>query len=310
MKQQTHTTSPSPVLHLPHIDMARYAQPFTIIAVCCLILTWQSFKGRKAPKGSASWAQPKHIDAAKKRVKEDAINGHPLKPSFMCGNIPLVNVITSLITFGKPESGKTFGIQQNLIFQQLKDGGPLCLVDLQYPVQTSQIVSIAASFEYKPEDIYIFAPGERESEVWNITEGVEGAAAQERAALMQDNAAREGAHRQEDQFFTPGVRLLLAGSMSLVRHIKNLDNLLGCRALFTFPDLLARLDEHRERLAKIDPWALGFFDQYRASAGSPQTAASLAASALAFLSIYGDKTLAPAIVGKTSFPLRLEGKNF
>jgi type IV secretory pathway TraG/TraD family ATPase VirD4 len=257
---------------------------------------------------SAFWAKPKHIDRAKKLVVEGRTNGDPLKPSFQLGNIPLYNCITSVITFGAPEYGKSFGILNYLAFEHLREGGPMCMLDLQYPEQTSRFVAIAQSLGYHPDDIHVFAPGEEESEVWNICEGLEGSAALERAALMQDNAARDGKHRQSDDFFTPGVRLLLAGSMSLVRHVPGLDNLLGCRALFTFKDLLARLDEHRDKLEKIDPWALAMFDQYRASEDSPQTAASLAASTLAFLSIYGDKTLAPSIVGKTSFPLKLEGK--
>ncbi|NJM78249.1 MAG: type IV secretory system conjugative DNA transfer family protein, partial [Acaryochloridaceae cyanobacterium RU_4_10] len=122
-----------------------------------------------------------------------------------------------MLTLGAPESGKSFGALNQAIFENLKDGKPQCIVDLQYPVQTSMFVAIAQEFGYQPEDIHLFVPGMPESEIWNICEGAGGIKSLQRAEQIQDNAA-DGEVKRDD-FFSPGVKALLAGCISMCRHI-------------------------------------------------------------------------------------------
>ena len=96
--------------------------------------------------------------------------------------------------------------------------------------------------------------------------------------------------------------------MSICRHIEGLNNLIGCRAFLNIKDLVERLEFHRDKLDQIDEWSNTMFDQFKASVDSPETAASLKAATQIFLSLFANKKIAPAIIGKTSFPLRLEGK--
>jgi type IV secretory pathway TraG/TraD family ATPase VirD4 len=283
-----------------------YLVPVLVLAGAGAYYLHQNLKGPTPIKGSAYWATSKHVKRAKELCLKQNSNSNPLEISFQLGNIPLVDAVTSVITFGAPKTGKSFGILNQLIFENLLKGMPQCIVDLQYPVQTSMFVAIAQSLGYKAEDIHLFVPGMPESEIWNITELAEGINALEMSGLVQDNASE--ADVKKDDFFSPGVKFLLAALMSLCRHLPGLDNLLGCRALLNVPNFVERLEINRDKLDLIDQWANSTFDQFKASAGSPETAASLQAATHIFLSLFANKQIAPSIIGKTSFPLHLEGK--
>ncbi|NJM78400.1 MAG: hypothetical protein HC852_24735 [Acaryochloridaceae cyanobacterium RU_4_10] len=51
------------------------------------------------------------------------------------------------------------------------------------------------------------------------------------------------------------------------------------------------------------------FDQFKGSIGSPETEASLKSATQIMTLIFANEQIAPALIGKTSFPLYLEGKN-
>jgi type IV secretory pathway TraG/TraD family ATPase VirD4 len=297
---QTYANGFNQLLH------SEYAAPVALLAAIGAYQLFLHLKGPVPIKGSAFWAKPEHIRRAKKLCLEQNANSDPLEISYQLGNIPLFDAVTSVITFGAPKTGKSFGVLNQLIFENLRKGMPQCIVDLQYPVQTSMFVAIAQEFGYAIEDIHLFVPGMPESGVWNATETAEGIKALEMSGLIQDNASE--ADVKKDDFFSPGVKFLLAGLMSMCRHVPGLDNLLGCRAVLNIPDLGARLEMHRDKLDLIDPWANSMFDQFKASLGAAETEASLRAATQIFLSLFANKQIAPSINGKTSFPFRLEGK--
>ena len=285
---------------------SEYFIPVTAVAA---LLAYQFMKGLKGPRkieGSAYWAKAEHIKRAKELCLKSNASSDPFEISFQLGNIPLFDVVTSVLTFGAPKTGKSFGILNQLIFEILLSGKPQVIVDLQYPVQASMFVPIAVSLGYKPEDIHVFVPGLPESEVWNACENAEGLKALSTAAQIQDNSS-EGEIKKDD-FFSPGVKVLLAGLMSMARHAAGAESLLGCRALLNLPNFLERLEYNREKLNDTDEWAAAKFDQFIASKDSPETAASLKAATQIFFSLFTDKRIAPAIHGKTSFPLYLTGK--
>lgn len=299
----------NPQTYATALQQFTHSDYFVPVSVLAGIFSYKFYKSIQGPaqiKGSAFWAKPKHIKRAKELCLKQNSSPDPLEISFQLGNIPLLDAVTSAITFGAPKTGKSFGILNQLIFENLRKGNPQCIVDLQYPVQTSMFVAIAQEFGYKAEDIHLFVPGMPESGVWNICEQAEGIKALEMSGLIQDNASE--ADVKKDDFFSPGVKFLLAGLMSMCRHIPGLDNLLGCRAILNINDLGERLELHRDKLDLIDQWSNSMFDQFKASAESPETAASLRAATQIFLSLFANKQIAPSIIGKTSFPLHLEGK--
>ena len=279
------------------------------VAVITALLTYRFVNGLKGPKkiqGSAYWAKPEHIKRAKELCLKSKASDDPLEHSFLVGNVPIFDVVTSVVTWGAPKTGKSFGILNQLIFENLLAGNPQVIVDLQYPVQTSMFIPIALELGYKPEDIFLFVPGLPESQVWNACEQAKGLKSLSTAAQIQDNSS-EGDIKKDD-FFSPGVKVLLAGLMSMARHVKGLDSLLGCRAILNLPNILDRLIFHQEMLDSKDEWANAKFDQFKASKDSAETAASLKAATQIFFSLFTDEAIAPAIVGKTSFPLYLEEK--
>jgi type IV secretory pathway TraG/TraD family ATPase VirD4 len=291
---------------IQHLAHSEYAVPAALLVAYGVYQLSRHLKGPAPIKGSAFWATSEHVQRAKEQCLAQNTSSDPLEISFQLGNIPIYDAVTSVITFGAPKTGKSFGVLNQLIFENLLRGGPQCIVDLQYPVQTSMFIAIAQEFGYAKEDIHLFVPGMPESEIWNICETAEGIKALEQAGLIQDNASE--ADVKKDDFFSPGVKFLLAGLMSMCRHVPGLDNLLGCRALLNISDLGDRLELHRDKLDLIDPWANSMFDQFKASAESPETNASLRAATQIFLSLFANKQISPSIIGKTSFPFRLEGK--
>ena len=285
---------------------SEYLLPISALAG---IFAYKFFKGLKGPApitGSAYWAKAEHVKRAKELCLKSNASPDPLEVSFLVGNVPLFDVVTSVLTFGAPKTGKSHSILNQLIFENLRDGNPQAIVDLQYPIQTSMFVAIAEEFGYLPEDIHVFVPGMPESEIWNACQEAKGLKSLGKAAQIQDNAT-EGDVKKDD-FFSPGVKFLLAALMSMSRQIEGLDSLLGCRALLNLDNFLDRLEYHRDKLDLIDPWANAKFDQLKASKDSPETAASLKAATQIFFSLFTDESIVPAIHGKTSFPLYLEGK--
>jgi type IV secretory pathway TraG/TraD family ATPase VirD4 len=299
----------NPQTYFKAFNQFTHSEYFFPISVLAGIFAYKFFKSLKGPapiKGSAYWAKPEQIRRAKELCLKQNASSDPLEISFRLGNIPLLDAVTSAITFGAPKTGKSFGILNQLIFENLLKGNPQCILDLQYPVQTSMFVAIAQEFGYAPEDIHLFVPGMPESGIWNICELAEDIKALEMSGLIQDNASE--ADVKKDDFFSPGVKFLLAGTMSICRHIEGLNNLIGCRAFLNIKDLVERLELHRDKLDLIDQWSNTMFDQFKASVDAPETAASLRAATQIFLSLFANKKIAPSIIGKTSFPLRLEGK--
>lgn len=292
---------------IPNIATGEYGLAAGLILAYGAYWCWKEFvKGESPIKGSSYWAKPEHLKRARDLVLQQAASKDPTELSYMLGNVPLYDVITSILTFGAPKSGKSFGILNQAIYEHLKKGYPQVIVDLQYPVQTSMFVAVAQELGYKAKDIHLFVPGEKESGIWNICESAVGSKALEMASMLQANFSSKDA--KADDFFTPAGRQLIGAVLSMARHIPGMDNVLGCRALLNFDDLPDRLREQRDKLEQIDPWAFSRFDQYLASSKSDETASSIAGTAQNLFGQFCDEEIVPSLIGKTSFPMHMEGK--
>ena len=292
---------------IPDIATGEYGLAAGLILAGGAYWCWKEFfRGETPIKGSSYWAKPEHLRRAKELIKKHEASTDPTDLSYQLGNIPLYDVITSILTFGAPKSGKSYGILNQGIYAHLKMGCPQVIVDLQYPVQTSIFVAMAQELGYKPQDINLFVPGEKESGIWNICESAVGSKALEMASMLQANFSSKDA--KADDFFTPAGRQLIGAVLSMARYIPGMDNVLGCRALLNFDDLPIRLREQRDKLEGIDPWAFSRFDQYLASAKSDETASSIAGTAQNLFGQFCDEEIVPSLVGTTSFPMHMEGK--
>jgi type IV secretion system protein VirD4 len=293
---------------LPEIATGKYGVTLGALAALGLYTLYtQSDRHRHKPlKGSAYWAGKEHLSNAKRLMLEDLAANEVGRLSYQLGNLPLYDAITSLLTFGAPKSGKSYGVLNQAIYAHLKQGKPQVIVDLQYPTQTSIFVPMAQHLGYAPKDINLFVPGEKTSGIWNMVKHASGSRAGEMTQLLQANTRVEGA--REDGFFGPAGRYLISGTMSTCRNIPGLDDVLGCQAFLSFDDLPARLLEQREKLMRRDPWSYNLFTQFLANARSEKTASSIVGSALNLFTQFCSKDIAPSVTGKTSFPLYMEGK--
>ena len=293
---------------IPRIATGQYGM---VLGVLLAYGAWQLYEQMRGPRskrlaGSAFWAERSHIREAKRLALQDIARSHTGQLSYQLGNLALYDVVTSILTFGAPKSGKSFGITNQAIYAHLMQGNPQVIVDLQYPTQTSLFAPIAQYLGYDPKDIHLFVPGEPTSGRWNIVEHAVGGRSMEMTYLLQANARAEQV--REDAFFGPAGRFLTAATMSMCRQIPGLDDILGCKAFLSFDDLPQRLIAQREQLMEIDPWAYEQFAQFLSTAKSDRTAASIAGGAMNLFSLYCSESIAPSITGKTTIPLYLEGK--
>jgi type IV secretory pathway TraG/TraD family ATPase VirD4 len=269
-------------------------------------LAWDALKGPGPIKGSAYWANAGHIKRAKFLCKLQNIRMKPGKISYLLGNLPVYGAQTSMLSFGAPETGKSFGTLNQAIYKHLKLGQPEVIVDLQYPEQTQHFIPIALKFGYKPEDIHLFVPGEDTSGIWNPTQCAVGSKALEMAKSANANIKPPDA--KSDGYFDPALESLLAGLMSTCRNIPGLDSILGCSAIASLPDLVKRIDENFDKLRAISVWDTKFYNQFRSNLRSEKTAANIVASLQNVIESVSTEDLYPCMSGDTTIPLFMDGK--
>lgn len=283
---------------------SKYAKPLFLLAVLGVVLLAMEFRGKPKLKNSAAWAKREHVKRCRELCRRQNIQGGIDNVGLELGeNLPIFDAVTSIISIGAPKTGKSFGATLAGLYAHLKQKNPLALVDVQYPVQTKQVVCMAQQLGYKAKDIYIFAPGCLESEIWNICEYAKGSYAANLSKLLNDNFAATGGDKG-DRFFDPAGEGLISATLQLARTISGLDDVVGCQALLGLSDLPKRVRLNQD---KIDPWVYRAFMQLLSTEKSEKTAASIAGIAANLFKRFTEQDIAPALVGKTSFPMFLEG---
>jgi type IV secretory pathway TraG/TraD family ATPase VirD4 len=283
---------------------SKYAKPLFLIAVLGVYLLIKDMQGLPKLKDSAYWANKTHLKRCRTLcVEQNKKGGFDNISLDLAKNLPLYDVVTSLITIGAPKTGKSYGATLAALYAHLKLKAPAILVDVQYPVQTAQVVSMARELGYAAKDIYIFAPGCPESEVWNICEHAQGSQASNLAKMLNENFATTGGGKG-DRFFDPAGEALISGVLQLARTISGLDDIAGCQAILGLDELPKRIRANED---KIDPWVYRAFMQLLSTEKSEKTAASIAGIAANLFKRFIEEDIAPALIGKSSFPMYLDG---
>jgi hypothetical protein len=267
-------------------------------------LIFSSFHKNSSMKGKgAIWALPKHKKHAltialqqikRRKTNEVAVILDTVDP------IAMPHLQTSCVFVGKPKCGKTyFGI--NPTVKKLIDrGDSILLFDYKYPDQTSQILSYANSMGYELEDISVFAPSYDEGCIFNIV----NAATPEYASTLAETMVRNFTKTADkDPFFGPAGIQLTEAVLMLARELGG--DIITAQAILSLEKLTARIIAARERMA---PDTYATFGQFLASAGSEKTAASIAGTASINFSKFAKAHIAPSFIGKSTLPLKLEGK--
>ena len=299
--------SPKPVFD---IDMGSYIsnnpQTAMLFGGIMAYYVYSRLKGEKKLKRSAHWAIAKHVSNAKLLALTQMASNEMDDYSFFLGKLPIYDVITSILAFGAPKTGKSYGVTNMAIYEHLKRGQPQVIVDLQWPEQSMMFVYIAQMLGYSPDDIHMFVPGEPCSDIWNMVEHAVGTKAQEMARMLTANSKMPG--QQTQQFFDDAMVWLLSGTMSMLRQIKGLGDVLGCKAFLETSDLLHRLIARKPYFQNIDSWAYDQFSQIKMNKESEKTVANILGSAMNMFQGFSSPDITPALLGETSFPMYLEGK--
>ena len=284
---------------------SKYAKPVGILAAMGLYLLVKEMQGPPKLKDSAHWATKAHLKRCRKLCNEQNLKGGNGNISLdLAKNLPIFDAVTSLITIGAPKTGKSYGATLAALYAHLKLKNPAILVDVQYPVQTSQVVSMARELGYDAKDIYIFAPGCPESEVWNICEHAKGTQASNLAKMLNENFATTGSGKGGDRFFDPAGEALISAVLQLARSVPGLDDIAGCQAILGLDELPKRVRANED---KISPWVYRAFMQLLSTEKSEKTAASIAGIAANLFKRFIEEDIAPALIGKSSFPMFLDG---
>lgn len=283
---------------------SKYGKPLFLLAVLGIVLLVMEYRGKPKLKDSASWAKREHVRRCRELCLKQNMKGGINTVGLELGkNLPIYDAVTSIITIGAPKTGKTFGATLAGLYAHLKHKNPAILIDVQYPVQTEQIVCMARQLGYEAKNINIFAPGCAESGTWNICEYAKGSYAANFSKMLNDNFATTGGDKG-DRFFDPAGEGLMSATLQLARTIPGLDDVVGCQALLGLSEFPKRIRLNQD---KIDPWVYRAFMQLLSTEKSEKTAASIAGIAANLFKRFTEQDIAPALVGKTSFPLFLDG---
>uniref|UniRef100_B8HZ08 TraD/TraG TraM recognition site domain-containing protein n=1 Tax=Cyanothece sp. (strain PCC 7425 / ATCC 29141) TaxID=395961 RepID=B8HZ08_CYAP4 len=289
---------------LDGLMQSKYAKPLVLVAVLGIVWLVLAYRGKPKLKDSAAWATRDHVRRCRYLVaKQNIIGGKDNVGLELGSNLPLYDAVTSLISIGAPKTGKSFSAVLSALYAHLKLNYPAILVDVQYPVQTEQMVCLARQLGYAAEDIHIFAPGCPESGIWNICEYAQGSHAANLAKMLNDNFATSGS-QGGDRFFDPAGEALISAVLQLARTIPGLNDVVGAQAILGLSELPKRVRLNEDR---IDPWVYRAFMQLLSTEKSEKTAASIAGIASNLFKRFTEQDIAPALVGQTSFPLFLDG---
>jgi TraM recognition site of TraD and TraG len=307
---KNHTASVSLPVDLVIKKITKFGETHTTELMLLVLIgayfLWDGMKGLPKIRGSAEWASKAEIARAHFLCKLQNIQKKPGKVSYILGNIPIFGAQTSMITFGKPETGKSLSVANYAIYEHLKAGGPAAIMDLQYPEQTQHFVALAIKFGYAPENIKLFVPGEDTSDIWNPCRDATGTKALTTGESV--NANTKPVDAKIDGFFDPGCVSLLAGIFSYVRNVPELDGMLGCRAVAQLPDLVKRIAANKEYLFEVAGADAMNFDQFRSNLKSEKTAENIRATVLNAISGGSSVDIYPSMSGESNIPLVMDGK--
>jgi type IV secretory pathway TraG/TraD family ATPase VirD4 len=299
----------------PPIDpIVKYAVKFAethttslaLLAVAGAYFAYDAIKGPAPIKGSAEWATAGQLNRARFLCKLQNIQKKPGKLSYILGNIPVYGAQTSMLTFGKPETGKSYGIANHAIYKHLKDKQPAVIMDLQYPEQTRHFIPLALKFGFLSENIKLFVPGEDTSDVWNPTQAATGSKALETGKSINANTKPVGA--KMDGFFDPACESLLAGLLSYVRHVKGLNSILGCRAIARLPNLVKRISDNMNQIIATAGADAMHFDQFLTNLESVKTASNVTATVMNAIAGGSSEDIYPCMDGESNIPLVMDGQ--
>lgn len=221
----------------------------------------------------------------------------------------LTNLERGAIAVGGSGSGKTASFINPLLRSLLLQRIPGILYDFKYSKrrhstdefkgQAPPIAGYGLRLGYK---IYVIAPGFKESLRCNPLDFLRSKFDSEMAgqlAVVLNRNFKKDADKKGDPFFTESGDQLSKAIILLAKGSKYQD-ILMCYAILSLPDLSQRLQAKKD----LNLYVKAAFTQFLASAGSPETAASIISTAMLLFTRFASAPgLLSTFCGTTNIPL-------
>ena len=262
----------------------------------------------KPKLATARWASGREKHHANRRAKQQFEEQKFNKVSLTTG-IPghsngqhLPDCQRGLSFVGAPGVGKSYALEPYVV-SALVQGFPVIVYDFKYPSQTRKLAYIALQFGYR---VGIFAPGYDTSDVCNPLDFADDAQDLTKlrglAKVFNRNAGNSG-FRMRNDFFDKSGDNLTAGCLSVAKG-SDYPDLAMAQAVLRLPDLANRL-RHADTLPAFTRMA---FEQLISLTESEKTVASIIGTAQGNCNQFMAPSLLKALVGRTTMPLDLHGK--
>ncbi len=285
---------------------------FLLVGVVLLLVLFLLPGQRPTRLAQAKWAGHRERRAAARTArqqmrtpKKNRVSLYIGHPRFTHGKtIFLPDAQRGTVVSGSPGSGKTYSAIDPLIRSAIEQALTIFLFDVKGE-QMKRHVAYAVSQGYQ---IYVFAPGFPYSDCVNLLDFLRDEAdatmARQIATIINRNSKPAGS--KPDDFFAPAGDQLLE-TVLLMAKATCYDDLLTAWKLLSLPGLALRLREASHQYA-LDLWAEVSATQLMSVADAERTVSGIVGTAVNTFSQFIKRDFLPSIVGQTSIPLLLDGK--
>ena len=328
------TTQQSPT-QSPQLFPGELVMPLLQIAPVFIALfalnIWQKRRARGPKLGFSRYATPAEFaesqKVAIKQIRREHLSGkhteiggwiHPPKPVFLLkGRCVIGDARQSIVqgrlnehfgVFGESGSGKDFSIFNPLERSMIAQGYAAMVLDCKGDEERSDKCSPSSALAglnlRLGGESFAIAPGFRDSAVLNILDFVTDAT----SALQVSSVAHANMHgdggEKDSGFFSNAGKILMQGLFLYAKYIAQQLGIIAdvalCHKLLSLPDFVTRIQS-----ADIPQHIKVIFGQFIAAAGSEETAASIAATALGIFTRFQISPAWATFCGKSTVPLIL-----
>lgn len=220
------------------------------------------------------------------------------------------NAQEMIFVVGAPGSGKSFSVTDPMMRSAVDQGHTVVAFDYKgYEESENNLAptsKLAGYAKQRGYQVYVIAPGAEESDTCNILDFLDNADDGQRAyqlANVLNQNFKLNSEGNNGGFFTQAGNQLIQAILMLAKGSSKYADIALCHKILALPNLSKRISQ-----AKLPQYQKVAFDNFLASADSPETAASIASTS----SIMFSRFMSPEILGvfgnKTSIPLDLKGR--
>lgn len=221
--------------------------------------------------------------------------------------IYLSNVQESILVIAGPGSGKSASITDRLAESALLQGKSLLVFDAKGHEEgvdslapSSKLAGFAKNNGY---EVFLIAPGEAESDCLNIADFLEHENDSDNAFQLGDTLINNfGLGEGGNPFFEQTGAMLCQALLMLAKRVPGGDIAL-CSKFLALPKLVDRIGA-----AQMSEYQRAAFDNFLSSAGSPETASSIAITAMTIFSRFMSEDILSVFSRPTTVPLQLHGR--